>query len=125
MPRFILISLAILAVLSACNSTPKKAIFKTESPRMAAIYHQALSGAGDHGRPITISDKLPVDHDTMSSYTRTAHNEIFNLFPELANPTLVMYVFPHITPDQVKVPGFSTVFKMYSKTHYALPGETP
>ena len=126
MRRSILTSLVILAVLSACNTTtPKQAIFKQESPRMVTIYHNALNNAGHHARQSVITDTLDVGQNTLGSYTRTAASEIHNLFPELPNPTLVMYVFPHITSDRVKVPGFSTVFKLYSQAHYALPGETP
>ena len=33
-------------------------------------------------------------------YTRTAANEIRNLFPRLPNPDLVMYVYPHLAIEQ-------------------------
>ena len=46
-------------------------------------------------------------------------------FPKfLRNPTLHMYVYPHLaTSDQVPIPGYWTVFQLYSQNHYALPGE--
>ena len=39
-------------------------------------------------------------------------------------PDLVMYVFPHLAgTDPVPVPGYSTVFPLYQRVQYAMPGE--
>lgn len=61
-----------------------------------------------------------------SDYTRTQENEINAQFSQLANPNIVMYVYPreagtgyNLTP----VPGYSTVFPMYTHVYYAMPGE--
>jgi conjugative transfer region lipoprotein (TIGR03751 family) len=62
--------------------------------------------------------------EVSQSYTRTAANEIEQLFPRLPNPDLVMYVYPHLSGNEpVPVPGYSTVFPFYSRIQYALPGE--
>ena len=59
-----------------------------------------------------------------ASYTRTAQNEIYRQFHRLPNPDLVMYVFPHLAgTGSVPVPGYSTVFPLYQRVQYALPGE--
>ena len=66
----------------------------------------------------------PDDHRTGSTYTRTAQNEIYRQFHRLPNPDLVVYVFPHLAgSDPVPVPGYSTVFPLYQRVQYALPGE--
>jgi conjugative transfer region lipoprotein (TIGR03751 family) len=71
-------------------------------------------------RPLTDNELDP------ESYTRTAYNEIEALFVRLPNPDLIMYVFPHLaSDDQVPVPGYSTVFPLYERVIYALPGEIP
>jgi len=58
------------------------------------------------------------------SYTRHAQNEIYSQFHRLPNPDLVMYVFPHLAgTDPVPVPGYSTVFPLYQRVQYAMPGE--
>ena len=60
----------------------------------------------------------------LTSYTRTAQNEIQRQFQRLPNPDLVMYVFPHLAgTDPVPVPGYSTVFPLYQRVQYAMPGE--
>ena len=62
----------------------------------------------------------------LEGYTREAFNEIDVLFPRLPNPTLVMYVFPHLAGDtHAPVPGYATAFSMYEQVEYALPGEVP
>jgi conjugative transfer region lipoprotein (TIGR03751 family) len=59
----------------------------------------------------------------LAGYTRSAYREDRALFPRLANPTLVMYVFPHLAAGGVGVPGYATLFPMYTHVIYALPGE--
>lgn len=58
-----------------------------------------------------------------TAYTRTQHSEIHQQFPRLPNPDMVMYVFPHLSADNLPVPGYSTVFPFYHQVQYALPGE--
>lgn len=77
----------------------------------------ALTG-GSRPRPVK-----PAELD-LAGYTRTAYHEIDALFPRLPNPTLVMYVFPHLAgSEDVPVPGYSTTFPLYERVEYALPGE--
>ena len=62
----------------------------------------------------------------LDGYTRNAFNEIDTLFPRLPNPTLVMFVYPHLAgPEGVPIPGYTTTFPMYEHVEYALPGEVP
>ena len=57
-------------------------------------------------------------------YTRTARNEVYRQFQRLPNPDLVMYVYPHLAgTDPVPVPGYTTVFPLYQRIQYAMPGE--
>lgn len=44
-------------------------------------------------------------------------------FARVPNPDLVMVVFPHLAKGQYPVPGYVTVFPMYERVEYALPGE--
>jgi conjugative transfer region lipoprotein (TIGR03751 family) len=61
---------------------------------------------------------------SLPSYTRTAQNEVYSQFRRLPNPDLVMYVFPHLTgTDPAPIPGYSTVFPLYQRVQYAMPGE--
>lgn len=59
----------------------------------------------------------------LEDYTRTAVTELNVLFPLLSNPTLVMYVYPHLAEERAGVPGYVTQFRLYKRDEYALPGE--
>ena len=45
-------------------------------------------------------------------------------FPRLANPDVLVYVYPHVaTPLGVGVPGYLTALPLFERVEYALPGE--
>ena len=122
-------SLASILLVAGCAST-KEAVLPQDGHSMKAIYdaHVEAMGARDPqavrgelgGRPL-IPNEVPLDR-----YTRDAHNELETTFPRLPNPTLRMYVFPHLATDErVPVPGYVTTFPMYERVEYALPGEVP
>ena len=116
-------------VLGGCAST-KDAVLPQDGPPMKTIYEQHMREAGARD-PMAVRNELgnrPVvdGEGSLHGYTRDAHNEIDTTFPRLPNPSLGMYVFPHLAGDeQVPVPGYVTTFPMYDRVEYALPGEVP
>jgi len=115
--------------LAGCAST-KEAVLPQDGPSMKMIYEQHFSEIGARD-PQAIHHELGgrvirSGTDALHGYTREAHNEIDTIFPRLPNPTLVMYIFPHLVgEDGVPVPGYATTFTMYERVEYALPGEVP
>ena len=94
-----------------------KAIYEAHFEAMGARDPQAQRG--ELGRRPLGAGEAP-----LHGYTREAYHELETTFPRLANPTLVMYVFPHLASDErVPVPGYVTTFPMYERVEYALPGE--
>jgi conjugative transfer region lipoprotein (TIGR03751 family) len=95
---------------------------------MKSIYDQHMVDVqkSDHRRTIA-GQPLPqsgIDH--YQGFVREAANEIDTVFPRLPNPTLVMYIFPHLSGSgRTPVPGYVTTFPFYEKAEYALPGEVP
>jgi len=65
----------------------------------------------------------PTGASLLHGYSRDMHNELSLHFPRLPNPTIIMYIFPHLSFEGTPVPGYTTTFPMYETTHYALPGE--
>lgn len=142
----ILISLSLL--MSGCMGA-KDNILPQDGPTMKQVYeghfsgeppaHQNESdpegrGENEHERAVSKADAKQSEgliarrHDgnnhDLTGYTRTAHNEIQQIFPRLKNKTLMMYIFPHLSKgERHPVPGYSTAFTMYRQTEYALPGE--
>jgi len=117
-----------VAALSAC-ATSKEELLTHGDRTMMDIWQQETGdgsggGAGQVARrqlldarqslrrPLTDADVLAAPAEQMR-YTRTARNEI-----------LVMYVYPHLAgTDPVPVPGYTTVFPLYQRIQYAMPGE--
>ncbi len=116
-------------VLGGCAST-KDAVLPQDGPSMQTIYQQHIQEMGARD-PLAIREVLGersiVDGDgSLHGYTREAIDEIDTTFPRLPNPSLVMYLFPHLAGDeQVPVPGYVTTFPLYERIEYALPGEVP
>jgi conjugative transfer region lipoprotein (TIGR03751 family) len=97
---------------------------------MKAIYEAHLEALGTDGAP-SLRQALGTrplgngDGD-LAGYARTAETELETRFPRLPNPTLVMFVFPHLSgSERVPVPGYATTFPLYERVEYALPGEVP
>ncbi len=115
--------------LGGCAST-KESVLPQDGPSMKAIYDAHFEGMGADG-PYVLRRELgsrPLGDDDvdLAGYSRTAHTELETIFPRLPNPTLVMYVFPHLAgAERVPVPGYATTFTLYERVEYALPGEVP
>ncbi len=127
--------LAVVA-LAGC-ATSKEKLLTHDDRTMLDIWNQETGGPAGSGRasrelldarqalrrPLTDTD-VQTAPGVQTRYTRTAQNEIYRQFHRLPNPDLVMYVFPHLAgTDPVPVPGYSTVFPLYQRVQYALPGE--
>jgi conjugative transfer region lipoprotein (TIGR03751 family) len=109
--------------ISGCSTNAPLKELSQKGPSTAELIRQSSIESAS-GR-IGVYPTRPAYDYNYSDYTRGANNELNMLFPKLPNPTLVMYVYPHISNAGVPVPGYSTAFPMYEKTEYALPGETP
>ena len=109
-PVLVSISLLLpLLLLGGCAST-KEAVLPQDGPSMQAIYdaHMRETASQD---PSVVREALgcrgvsPGEGD-LAGYSREAFNELDVTFPRLPNPSLVMYVFPHLAgPERTPVPG--------------------
>ena len=114
-----------LTLLTGCST--KGDMIPTPEKTMQEVYNEKMgsTGAGKlmDERSVLRRDMEESDTD-YSTYVRTEANQLQSKFKLLPNPTLYMFVAPHLsTKDQVPVPGYLTEFKLYEKDHYALPGE--
>ncbi len=116
-------------VLAGCTST-KDNVLPQDGPSMKAIYDghiQTMNARNPQAIRRELGNRrLDTGEAALQGYARDAFNEIDALFPRLPNPTLVMYVFPHLAGEtRAPVPGYATAFPMYEQVEYALPGEVP
>lgn len=115
----------VFGVLAGCSS--KDSMLPQPDQTMQDVYNTTMGSTGEGKlmdersalrRSLTESD---VDY---SNYVRTEATQLHSKFKLLPNPTLYMFVAPHLsTADGVPVPGYLTEFKLYTRDHYALPGE--
>jgi conjugative transfer region lipoprotein (TIGR03751 family) len=128
-----------VAVLGGCATSKEKLLPHGDSTMMDIWQQKAGDGAiGVAGqvarrqlldarqtlrRPLTAADVQAAPAEQIH-YTRTARNEVHRQFQRLPNPDLVMYVYPHLAGmDPVPVPGYTTLFPLYQRVQYAMPGE--
>lgn len=134
--RSIKLSIAITALacgLAGCSTTKDEMLPHGNETMMDVWMQGTGGGSGSVGerklldarqnlrRSISTTDSVVEEN---SRYTRTAQNEIYSQFKRLPNPDLVMYVYPHLAgSDPAPIPGYSTVFPLYQRIQYAMPGE--
>lgn len=128
--------LVLMLAISGCSTTKEK-LLPHGNETMLDVWNTSTGGSANGEqqaqqlmdarqvlrRPLTDADSHLLVVDQIG-YTRNAQNEIDSQFHRLPNPDLVMYVFPHLAgTDPVPVPGYSTVFPLYQRVQYAMPGE--
>jgi len=123
----------VIALLGSGCSTKKDELLSHGDSNMMDVWNQGSSGSSsassrqlldarqDLRRPLQTNQ---AELDENAKFTRTAQNEIYSQFKRLPNPDLVMYVFPHLAgSDPAPIPGYTTVFPLYQRVQYAMPGE--
>ena len=119
----------VLISLAGCAGS-KDTMLPADGPSMKTIYTEHFNDIGLQNT-MRVRQELkarPIETGLkdLAGYVRDAFNELDAHFPRLPNPTLVMYVFPHLAGvERLPVPGYSTTFPMYRQVEYALPGEVP
>lgn len=117
--------LLLALVISGCSTSQETLLPVDENTTMMSIWSRhgggrSLADARSQlRRPLTT-----ITAQEQQGYPRTAANEVQSQFRRLPNPDMVMYVYPHLSGSEgVPVPGYSTVFPLYTQVRYALPGE--
>ena len=134
----VLIACAGLVLLSGC-ATNKDELMPSNGVTVQDLWAQG-SAVGNDGRGAGSPGKRSLDEARgalrrpigdgeiraeQTRYTRGAANEIYSQFSRLPNPDLVMFIYPHLAGSEaVPVPGYSTIFPLYDKPQYAMPGES-
>ena len=127
-----------VVVLGGCATSKEELLTHRDRTRMAVWQQETGGGGSGTGqvarrqlldarqslrRPLTDANVQAAPAEQMR-YTRTAQSEVYRQFQRLPNPDLVMYVYPHLAgTDPVPVPGYTTVFPLYQRVQYAMPGE--
>lgn len=119
---FILVVIVFAAVTaSGCSPPVREEIFEADGPTTEEIWY----GAGNRSALLDdVVGRNPGGATGAAAWTRSAENELSALFPELHNPRIILYVFPHLSADGAPVPGYATNFYLYESSRvHALPSE--
>ena len=127
MSRLKPMTLCAVAALMMAGCSSKEGLIPTPDRTMQEVYDQAMGASADgrlmDERTVLRRSMLESDAD-YSECVRTESNQLKAKFSLLPNPTMYMFVAPHLsTADGVPVPGYLTEFKLFTQDHYALPGE--
>jgi len=105
----------------------KESIIPTPEQDMKTVYEQHMNGVGEGkilDKRSVLRRPMSVEDVELSDYVRTEATALRSRFRLLPNPTLYMFVAPHLAGESgVPIPGYLTEFKMWETDHYALPGE--
>ena len=128
MPRPAMLILLCLSINATGCAGTKDTLLPAEGRSIRNIYEEHFGDIGLIGtkaaRDALNNRPLQGGARDLKGFVRDAYNELDGHFPRLSNPTLVMYVFPHLAgPERVPIPGYATTFTLYRHTEYALPGE--
>ena len=128
--------LVLALILGGCTTDKDELLPHGEANMMDVWQHGTSGGGSGSSNSRMLLDarqelRRPLDQAQVArqqasaeAFNRTPQNEIYSQFKRLPNPDLVMYVFPHLAgTDPVPVPGYTTVFPMYQRVQYAMPGE--
>ncbi|MBS3952469.1 MAG: TIGR03751 family conjugal transfer lipoprotein [Methylomicrobium sp.] len=135
-----------IGLLAGCATGDKDLILPQAGPTMKEVYQRHFSGddlnaSSSSGSEAPSSSAVlkpsikpyrPTEQDaefnaqptTPQTYSDEMKNDLQTVFPRLKNPTLVLYVFAHLSPvEKHPVPGYATAFSFYQSIEFALPGE--
>ncbi len=93
-----------------------------EAGLVTGLVERRDCGAAGCGDGLTVEARVPPPLNP--EWSAAAAAGVGRTFPRLANPDVLVYVYPHVaTPLGVGVPGYLTALPLFERTEYALPGE--
>lgn len=124
--RFLCFFFAVSA-LSGCSTAQDDTLPQPDT-HSKEVWEQQMGQGHDELAQFYGELRSPLDAHALaerqSDYARDSWRETTNLYPRLPNPDIVLYAMPHQV-GQLPVPGYSTVFPLYERVHYATPMDSP
>jgi len=113
--KTVLSPLVAAVLLTACGTNAKQAIFNPTNPSMESILASSRSSDLEFSAVAATRSEAIAHSGTLHPHQ--------NVFRELENPTLFLYIEPHVTQSGTYIPGMTVPFKLYQQVEFALPGE--
>ena len=122
-----IIACASMLLLSACSSHVASGNIPEAGLTVSQIYHESLDDtATSWTAPRYRVNPVSTASVGYGGYTRTAANETEMLFKPLDNPSIPMFIYPHVAligDEQLLKPGYTTAFFLYKQNQFALASE--
>ncbi len=122
-----ILACASMLMLSACSSHVTSGSVPEAGLTVSQLYHQSLDESAESWTApryrVKAIDTAKPGYD---GYTRTAVNETVMLFKPLDNPSIPMFIYPHVAligDEQLLKPGYTTAFFLYKQNQFALASE--
>lgn len=117
-----ILACASVIFLNACSSHVASGNVPEKGLTVSQIYHQSMDETAQSWS-VPHYHTRSIDYD---GYTRTAANETNMLFKPLDNPSIPIFVYPHVAligDEQLLKPGYTTAFFLYKQNQFALASE--
>lgn len=130
----LLLALSMLVLLPSCDSNLKP---ETQGKKMETFFknnnNESLPKLQHQRGRALLATKQTLNASSVrtqateqrlnADFIRTQATELRNTFPRLPNPSLTMFIYPHLSKGGYPVPGYTTHFNLYKVNQYALPGD--
>lgn len=120
-------AVVLIMSLVSCSNNKAQTLQNVGGDTALDIYRQAISSRGDRAAKDSATYRvrhMMVPDANLEPYTRNAETELQMTFRKHPNPTIRIFVYPHLsTRDNAPVPGYMTAISLYAKDEYALPSE--
>lgn len=112
-----------LSIVSLVGCASKTTVIVPENlPTMKEIYEQQFYEKQGLHRDDLARELHNGDKD-WNKHVKEQMRPLKKAFTFLPNPTLTLFIFPHLTDAGSPVPGYTTFFKFYERDHVGLPSE--
>lgn len=122
------LSLMSMALLTGCSHLTSEHQLERQGPTMSAVYQQSM-GQSDAKQLKAIRAWMQGKNAPLKGLMKQKHRiqPPTAEFRRLPNPTIQMYVYPHLTgrdeASKSPVPAYRTSLPLYQSEHYAASGE--
>lgn len=124
---FQIIALSSVMLTASCSSNIRTGQIPEQGLTVSQLYHQTLreNDTADTVREL-MGNKRVALKPNYNGYVRTAQNETLALIKPLDNPTVPIFIYPHVVnlgDEELVKPGYTTQFYLFKRNHFAMKSE--
>lgn len=110
----------ILGLITGCSTSKEKLLSDQPLETMQAMYEHHVAGAHETFLQQPLRGLHVEPQRLEGEASAVTVRQLDQQFPRLANPDLVIYIWPHHKGEAV-IPGYFTKIPLYEKNHFHWP----